>query len=409
MTTSNRAQELLDRVADSKFAKDILGPKVITPASNWYEEAVLKRPPSADADSTKNGLIDPIGRAELVGESADGVVSDPHVGAADGLWAAPAVTTADKLAEDQFAEDQVNKSTTKKNRLGKKGKRGPKAADNATEPEPLSTFARVKAGIKEHNLVVVAAGIAFWGLLAIPAVLTAALSIYGMVADPDKVQDQITDNLSGAPEEVQTIIAEQLEGVAGASGGSLAIGAAVGLLLALWTSSGAMAKLMATFNTVWGVSETRSFVKLRGLALAITFGGLLFIGAAAFLLAVMPAVTDAAGMGDTGRVVLNIARFPVLLLVMTIGLAVLYKLGPNRQRPFKIVTLGALVATVLWILMSAAFSIYTASFASYNETYGTLGALVVLLMWLFITAFMVLLGAEFDAADEASAANKPAS
>lgn len=258
----------------------------------------------------------------------------------------------------------------------------------------------VKDRIKSHNLAVVAAGIAFWGLLAIPAVLTAVLSIYGLFAEPDKVEAQIEDNLSALPEDARSIITGQLESVAGASGGGLAVGAAIGILLALWTSSGAVAKVIATLNTIWGVTEDRKFFKLRGMAIGITFGAIVFVIGAAFLLAILPPLLSEVGLADAGRWLLNAGRFPALLAFMAVGLAVLYWMGPNRRTRFRPITWGAIVATLLWVVVSGLFSVYTASFASYNETYGSLGAVVILLMWLYLTAFMVLLGAEIDASRE---------
>lgn len=258
----------------------------------------------------------------------------------------------------------------------------------------------VKTRVKDHNLNVVAAGVAFWGLLAIPATLTAVVSIYGLVSTPEEVENQIEDSLSGASAEVQTIIGDQLRSVAGASGGGLAIGAIVGVLLALWTTSGAVSKVIATLNTIWGVKEDRGFLRLRGMAVGLTVGAIAFVGGAGFLLAALPATLDKAGLGDAARWSLNIARFPVLLVVMAVGLSVLYWAGPNRHGRLKLLTWGATIATILWLVLSGLFSFYTASFASYNETYGSLGAIVIMLLWLFITAFVVLVGAEIDAERE---------
>ena len=159
-------------------------------------------------------------------------------------------------------------------------------------------------------------------------------------------------------------------------------------------------KVIATLNTIWDVKEDRGFLKLRGMAVGLTVGAIAFVGGAGFLLAALPATLDKAGLGDAARWSLNIARFPLLLVVMAVGLSVLYWAGPNRQGPLKLLTWGATIATILWLVLSGLFSFYTASFASYNETYGSLGAIVIMLLWLFITAFVVLVGAEIDAERE---------
>ena len=225
----------------------------------------------------------------------------------------------------------------------------------------------------------VAAGIAFWGLLAIPAVLFATVSVAGLLLDPATVKAEVNTNLTGLPTEAREIVGDQLESVSGGSTGGLIVGLVVGLLLAFWTASGAMAKLMAALNTIYDVVESRNFAKLRGTALALTFGGIVFIAGALFLLAALPALLGRVdGIGDAAADLFVWLRFPALGLVMVVALGILYRLGPDRKARYQLVTLGAVVATVLWILLSALFSIYTATVGSYNETYGSIGGIVVL-------------------------------
>ena len=414
--------------------KNVIGPKVLEPVSRWYEENVDDdddpQPAPTETDAPPGGAVirpgDTRGEVEVETAEASEATSDtadePVLDLRDGAPSSESLASA-KAAEAFFAGPDAGDlpapeptpapegSTSAARELaGSALAAGQAVAAKAVEIPTTRVQRikdiglRVKDRIKEHNLAVVAAGIAFWGLLAIPAVLTAVLSIYGLVADETEVEDQIEDNLGALPEEARQIITNQLESVAGASGGGLAVGVVVGIILALWTSSGAIAKVIATLNTIWGVSEDRKFFKLRGLALFITLGSIVFVIGAAFLLAIMPAVLSEVGLADVGRWLLNAGRFPALLLFMAAGLAVLYWIGPNRRSRYRPLTWGAVLATLLWVVVSGAFSIYTASFSSYNETYGTLGAIVILLMWLFLTAFMVLIGAEIDAArDEADA------
>lgn len=401
--------------------KNVIGPKVLEPVSRWYEENVDDEAPDADPAPTPAEAPDdaPAAPTEHQAEVEVKVVEEPIVDLRDDAPSSESLASA-RAAEAFFAGPDAGDlprpdPTPTPDEPSSAGARelaesalavGQAAAAKAVEiPKTRlqrikDIGLRVKDRIKEHNLAVVAAGIAFWGLLAIPAVLTAVLSIYGLVADETEVENQIEDNLGALPEEARDIITGQLESVAGASGGGLAIGVVVGIILALWTSSGAIAKVIATLNTIWGVSEDRKFFKLRGLALFITLGSIVFVIGAAFLLAVMPAVLSEVGLADVGRWLLNAGRFPALLLFMAAGLAVLYWIGPNRRSRYRPLTWGAVLATLLWVVVSGAFSIYTASFNSYNEAYGTLGAIVILLMWLFLTAFMVLIGAEIDAARE---------
>ena len=353
-----RVVELAERVREARFTREVIGPKVARPLAGWLESTF------ADENGSEPSPVAEVEPTEI--ETVEPQVEETQ------LKEAP----AEEAVDDEVAP--------------------------VADARPKGFVAVVKAlmaRIKEHNLVVVAAGIAFWGLLAIPAVLFSTVSIAGLVLDPDKVEDQVKANLEGIPDDAKSIIIGQLENVSGGSSGGLITGLIVGLALALWSSSGAMAKLMATLNTIYGTIEERSFPKLRGLALALTFGGIVFVAGAVFLLAVLPALLGQIdGVGDAAATVFNSLRFPVLGLVMVIALGVLYHVGPDRRNGrYRVITLGAFVATILWVGLSGLFSIYTATLGSYNETYGTLGGLVVLLLWLFITAFVVLIGAEIHA------------
>lgn len=347
-----RVVELAERVREARFTREVIGPKVARPLAGWLESTF------ADENGSEAAPVAEVEPSEI--------------------------ETAETQVEEALVEEAADELAP------------------ASDARPKGFVAVVKAlmsRIKEHNLVVVAAGIAFWGLLAIPAVLFSTVSIAGLVLDPDKVEDQVKANLDGIPDDAKSIIIGQLENVSGGSSGGLITGLIVGLALALWSSSGAMAKLMATLNTIYGTIEERSFPKLRGLALALTFGGIVFVAGAVFLLAVLPALLGQIdGVGDAAATLFNSLRFPVLGLVMVIALGVLYHVGPDRRNGrYRVITLGAFVATILWVGLSGLFSIYTATLGSYNETYGTLGGLVVLLLWLFITAFVVLIGAEIHA------------
>lgn len=343
---------LTTRLRESSFGREVVGPKIARPVGAWLQSTF----PDGEADE------------------------------------AAAPTPAEQRHEE-IAPARLGPEPTETVQAD--------AVVEVVEP-PATGFVEVakavKDRIKDHNLVVVAAGIAFWGLLAIPALLFATVSITGLVVNPDTVKAEVTENLDGLPDEAKDIIGEQLASVSGGSTGGLITGVVVSILLALWTSSGAMAKMMSTLNTVYGTTEQRKFVRLRGTALALTFGGIVFIAAAVAVLAIVPAVLNSLGeAGEQAARLVNYLRFPALGVVMIIGLGVLYHLGPDRKAKYRLVTAGAVVATVLWVLLSALFSVYTATVASYNETYGALGGLVILLLWLFITAFVVLIGAEIHA------------
>ena len=151
--------------------------------------------------------------------------------------------------------------------------------------------------------------------------------------------------------------------------------------------------------------ETRGFIKLRGLALVLTIGAIVVVLGALALIAVLPVVLREVGLGRAGDLAVSIGRWPALVVLVAVALAVFYRLGPDRANPrFRWMSWGALVAVVLWVAVSAGFSWYVSNFGSYGQTYGSLGAVIVLLLWLWLSALAALIGAELDAEIEREAA-----
>ena len=253
--------------------------------------------------------------------------------------------------------------------------------------------------MQDHNAPVAAAGIAFLTLVAMVPGLVALVSIYGMVADPADIEDQIADLGTAVPQEVKDLLTSQLTNVTSASGSGLTIGLIFGLGLALISASGAMKHLINTLNVAEGVTESREFIEIRLVSLGFTAGALVVLAGAIYLIAILPAAVAGTDMGDTGRWLIGFARFPLLALVFGFGLVVLYRYGPDRApgRSFDGFVPGAAMATSGWVVVSALFSLYTANFGRYNETYGTLGAIIVVLLWLQLSAFLVIGGAELNA------------
>jgi membrane protein len=156
--------------------------------------------------------------------------------------------------------------------------------------------------------------------------------------------------------------------------------------------------MFEALSAVYGEKEERSFFRLNGQSFLMTLGMVIVALAAMFLIAVFPAVISAIGLGSGAEMLTTLARWPVLIGVVLVAFAALYKFGPDRDDPkWRWASPGALVATVLWLLASIGFAIYAQNFGSYNKTYGVLGAVVVLMLWLFISAYVVLIGAEVNA------------
>jgi membrane protein len=263
----------------------------------------------------------------------------------------------------------------------------------------VSVLKRTKQQVKTDNVSILAAGVAFYLMLSLAPAMVAVLSIYGLVSEPEDAARHIEKLSTALPKDARSLISSQLETATSSSGGKLGIALAISVLAALWSASKGAKALIETNNVAFDEDETRGFFKIRGLSLLFTLGFIATLLIAIGAIAVLPALGDTIGSG--GKLAVNIARFPILALLMILSLSVLYRYAPDRDEPrWRWVSLGAIVATVLWLAGSAIFGIYVTRFGKFGETYGTLGAVVVLMLWLFLTAFSILIGAEINAESE---------
>ena len=263
----------------------------------------------------------------------------------------------------------------------------------------LQVVKRGWAEAKADQVPLLAAGVAFYGFLALFPSLIALVLIYGLVADPAQIASQIGQLTAALPEEASKIITDQLQLVS-TQQSRAGIGAVLAIALALWAASGGMSNLMTAISTAYDEEEKRSFIKKRGLALALTLGAIVFLIVMLGLVAVFPVLADLIDNGVV-RVLLTIVRWVLIAVLVAAALAVLYRVAPDRDAPkMRWVSVGAVVATVLWLLASAGFSLYVANFSSYAKTYGALAGIVVMLMWLWITSYAILLAAEINAESE---------
>jgi membrane protein len=265
-----------------------------------------------------------------------------------------------------------------------------------------STASRLAPRIREHNLTLVAAGVAFYAFLALVPALIAFISIYGLVANPDDVTRQVQDVASALPKEVQDFLVFQLTSIVKADASGVSITLVIALLLALWSASGGLAALITGIHVAHERDEPKSFATKRGKALVLTIGAIVFLSVVIFVIAVLPAVLSKAGLGTAGRVVFGIVRWPILAAVMITGIGLLYRLS-LKDSPHSwlgVITPGAVVAMVGWLIASALFAVYAANFSNYSKTYGALASIVVLMLWLWLSSLVVLIGAEVDGIGE---------
>src|SRR5688572_22351554 len=283
-----------------------------------------------------------------------------------------------------------------------------KAPDSPTDLGKRSWFGTLKRVVSEFrndNLTDWAAALTYYAVLSIFPAFIAMISILGLVVDPATITRVVTDTVSQlGPESAVDTVTRPIEQIS-ANRSTAFLGLIVGLALALWTASNYVGAFMRASNSIYERDEGRPFWKLRPLQVLVTL--ILVLMAALVVLAlivsgpVAEAIGSAVGLGDTAVMVWDIAKWPVLLVVVMLMLAILYWSAPNaKPAGFRWISPGSVVAVLVWIVASAGFAYYVASFSSYNKTYGALAGVIVFLVWMWITNIAVLLGAELNAETE---------
>lgn len=253
------------------------------------------------------------------------------------------------------------------------------------------------SAIGQHRVVSIAAGVTFFSLLAIFPAIAALVSIYGLFADPTTIQTHLNDLSSLLPGGAIEVVGDQLKRVA--SGGRTTLGATFifSLAVSLWSANAGIKALFDALNIVYGATECRGLIKLNAVSLTFTAAGLLATIVALGAVVILPAALNYIG-GSSADWLLRLGRWPALYCIIIVGLAAVYRFGPDRKHArWQWITWGSATAALLWIVVSALFSWYAANFGSYNKTYGSLGAVVGFMTWIWITCMIVLAGAEIDA------------
>lgn len=260
-----------------------------------------------------------------------------------------------------------------------------------------------------------AAGIAFFGLLAVFPAIAVFVTVYGLVANAADVQRHMSPLRGLIPYEAYDLLADQLTALSTRDESQLSVGAVFGFVLAVWSAASGSKALMSGLNFAYAAEERRNYFHRTGLALALTFGG---IAVAVVVLAAVIGMSIAlkilmlpADLHEVVRLIRWLGMGALVIAAMTL----LYRFGPShRPRHIYYLFPGAVIASALWVLASAAFSLYIENFSAYDQMFGSVGAVVVLLMWFYVSAYAVCIGAEINAelereAEAAAAAQKPAS
>lgn len=257
---------------------------------------------------------------------------------------------------------------------------------------------RVWADISRFEVSVVSAGVAFNEFFALFPALAAGVSLYGLVADPATVDRQLGILAGFMPADVHSLIAGQLEGLTRASEGALGVSLVIAIAIALWGATRGVKGLMSGLNIVYQEPEQRGFLNYNLTALGLTLGAIVFGLVALAMVAAVPALLKFLPVGETIQNLLSFLRWPLLAVFVLIGLAVVYRYAPSRDRPqWRWVSWGAVVAAALWLIGSGLFSLYAARFGDFNKTYGSMAAVAVTLLWFQLTSFVVLLGGLINA------------
>lgn len=258
-------------------------------------------------------------------------------------------------------------------------------------------FWRTYEEFGNDRLLAVAAGVVFYGLLAIFPAVTALVSSYGLFADAATVGRHLTFAAALMPEGAFGIVEEQINRIASQGGGGLSLGFIFGLGLAIWSANAGMKAIMDALNVIYDEEEKRGFIKLNLISLALTLGALMSLLIAIASVIVFPLMLNWIGLGGAAEWTIAVLRWPALLILVMLGLAILYRFGPSRREArWQWLSVGAALAALLWLAGSLLFSWYLSNFADYNATYGSLGAGIGLMMWLWLSAISILLGAELN-------------
>ena len=285
--------------------------------------------------------------------------------------------------------------------------RRPEGPAHETEASLAQTLKRTATELREDGATDWAAALTYYSVLSIFPALLAMVSIVGVFGDPEEVTQTMTDIVeSFGPSGTADTLREPIESLT-ANRNTAGVMLVVGLVGALWSGSGYVRAFSRASNVVWEVEEGRPIYKLRPLQMLVTLVLVLLLAAVAVALVatgpVASNVGSALGIGDLALTIWGIAKWPVMIAVVLLCIALLYHAAPNAEvRSFGFVLPGAVAAVVGWLIVSALFSIYLANFGSYNQTYGSLAGIIIFLIWLWLTNLSVIFGTEFNAERERS-------
>jgi membrane protein len=252
-----------------------------------------------------------------------------------------------------------------------------------------------------HRVLAIAAGVTFYALLAIFPAIAAIVALYGLFADTHTIVTQLNSMAGVLPGGAIDVIGDQVGRIVSRPSSSLGFTFIVSLLISLWSANAGMKAMFDALNVVYNAEERRSFIKLNAVSVAFTLAAIALLLAAMASVVVVPIVLNALPMESLIAPALGYTRWPLLLILIGLGLSVIYRFGPDREHAqWRWISWGSALAAIAWLAASLLFSWYAANFGRYNETYGSLGAVIGFMTWMWLSGIVVLLGAEIDAVME---------
>lgn len=306
--------------------------------------------------------------------------------------------TAETAADAETRESSTAKARTAP---APDDSRKPDSPTDVTRPSWKFIVKKTLREFTKDQCPDLAAALTYYSVLSIFPALLALVSLLGIFGQPGKTTAALLDIVQGfAPAETVEAIRRPVEQLSNSNAAGFTL--ALGILTALWSASGYVGAFGRAMNRVYEIDEGRPFIKLRGTMLGVTIATVLIVVLLAAMLVlsgpVAESVGNAIGLGGAFLAVWNVTKWPVMVALVVLAIAILYYATPNVKQPkFRWMSLGSLIALVIFLLASLAFGFYVANFSSYNETYGAIGGVIISLLWLWILNMSLLFGAEFDA------------
>ncbi len=272
-------------------------------------------------------------------------------------------------------------------------------ADKPAAKRWLDVTWRVYESIQKDRVMLIAAGVTYYALLALFPATAALVSLYGLFADTSTITDHLALLSGFLPEGALQVIGDQVNRIAAQGQGTLGAAFLVTLALSVWSANAGTKAIFDALNIIYKQEEKRSFIALTLQAFAFTVGGMVLVLLALAAIVAVPVALKLLGITDqSGAALLTLLRWPFLYLVILGGLASLYRYGPNRSAPrWRWVTWGSALASGVWLVGSWVLSWYVANFGSYNATYGSLGTVIGFMIWMWLSTIVVLVGGEINA------------